>query len=465
MRPTIITLLAYLLTSQVFVKAQDYEVKALSINEKFSNEMAPFMLDSTLYFCSDRRNTTFVNYTNQNNQNIYRWYQAKYSNGKWSVPTVWMPNLQNKINNGPISFAVDGTKLAVTQNMQKNRGLDKGEAKMGLVIYEQNGSKFNNKKTFPFNDLANYSVGHPSFSPDGKTLFFTSDMNKGYGKTDIYISEFKNDTWSEPINLGKMINTPNDEIFPFCFSPDRLYFASNGLAGKGGFDIYYSIRKNGQWSEPVALPDPINSEADDYACFINANGETGFFTSNRGHSDNIYSFKSLIPDFPIKTQQVVDNYCFTFFEDGPYKADTIPVFYRWSFGDGQTAEGKQADHCFAGPGNYHVTLNAVDLIQKIDLLTVADYQVDLIKTEQVFISAPDSVKTGTNLNLSAAQSYLPNIVPTEYYWEMGDGTKLKGIEIQYTFTAPGTYTISCGTVDKNDPTLKYCSTKEIIVTE
>ena len=106
----------------------------------------------------------------------------------------------------------------------------------------------------------------PSFSSDGKTLFFASKREKGKGSSDIWKTELQPDgSWSEPVNLGDSINTPYEEMAPFIH-PDNLtlYFSSRGHIGMGGFDLFYS-RKNsdGAWTKPVNLGYPINTYADE----------------------------------------------------------------------------------------------------------------------------------------------------------------------------------------------------------
>jgi hypothetical protein len=72
---------------------------------------------------------------------------------------------------------------------------------------------------------------------------------------------------------------------------------------------------------------------------------------------------------------------------------------------------------------------------------------------------------GESISLNAAQSYFETIEPKDYYWDLGDGNKQKGVTINYIFRTKGKYIISCGTVDRQDSDYKYCSTKEIIVIE
>lgn len=143
-----------------------------------------------------------------------------------------------------------------------------------------------------------YSVGHASISKDGQTLYFVSDMQGGYGGTDLYrCMKLEDGSWGNPINLGKNINTEGDEMFPFI-SPkgNVLYFSSTGNSIFGGLDINKSFKSRANvFSKPVNLGAPINSNKDDFGIvFTDDNGQEGFFSSSRveglGGVD-IYKFK------------------------------------------------------------------------------------------------------------------------------------------------------------------------------
>lgn len=140
-----------------------------------------------------------------------------------------------------------------------------------------------------------YSVAYPSISPDGKYLFFTSNMPGGYGGTDIYVTTKQaNGTWSEPQNLGNQVNSPADEITPFYHEDGNLYFASNRQGGMGGFDIY-EAKKIGEFFERVKnVGSPINSEDDDISFIINDSKRIGYFASNRRGSFDIYRSNTLL---------------------------------------------------------------------------------------------------------------------------------------------------------------------------
>lgn len=124
----------------------------------------------------------------------------------------------------------------------------------------------------------------PSFSSDGRTLYFISKRKGGYGSGDIWMSVFQdNGKWSAPQNLGKTINTPGDEESPFIH-PDghTLYFASNGHVGMGGTDIYYSKKDStGNWGKPVNLGYPINTHKDENSLVVSATGDLAYMSSER----------------------------------------------------------------------------------------------------------------------------------------------------------------------------------------
>lgn len=150
-----------------------------------------------------------------------------------------------------------------------------------------------------------FNCGHPALSPDGTKLYFVSDMpgsmqdedREDRERTkDIYVVNYvrRGRTWGEPINLGPVINTPGNELFPYVHEDGTLYFSSDGHVTLGGLDILHASPTGEgptDWDEPVNMECPINSKSDDFGIILDTDKEHGFFTSNRGRGDDdIYEF-------------------------------------------------------------------------------------------------------------------------------------------------------------------------------
>jgi len=124
----------------------------------------------------------------------------------------------------------------------------------------------------------------PSLSSDGKTLYFASTREGGFGELDIWkCIKDKDNTWSAPINLGPEINTKGNEKSPFFHSDGQtLYFSSTGQLGYGGYDIFFSkLDKEDKWAVPKNIGYPINSEKDDLGFFVSTDGRSGYFASDK----------------------------------------------------------------------------------------------------------------------------------------------------------------------------------------
>ena len=146
---------------------------------------------------------------------------------------------------------------------------------------------------------ANFSVGQPSLSRDGKRIFFISDMPGGFGGTDIYYCDRKKDkSWGKPVNLGNSVNTFGHELFPYIDGRDSLYFSSDTHPGMGKLDIFRAIRDGKKWIEITNLKPPINSIGNDFGISMYQGQDKGFFSSDRFNgmgAEDIYSFIRIQP--------------------------------------------------------------------------------------------------------------------------------------------------------------------------
>lgn len=147
-----------------------------------------------------------------------------------------------------------------------------------------------------------YMYAHPSLSPDGSTLYFTSNMPGGKGGMDIWKVVRDGTGWSAPENLGGVVNTTRDEAFPTMRHNDTLYFSSNGHLGLGGLDIVYATREDDkEWTAVNdKLPSPINSPRDDFGLQLDPHGVGGIFASDRNGIDSLYHFSSYDPEIILK---------------------------------------------------------------------------------------------------------------------------------------------------------------------
>ncbi|QNK64748.1 OmpA family protein [Pedobacter sp. PAMC26386] len=165
--------------------------------------------------------------------------------------------------------------------------------RLQLIIAVKKDGKWGDIKSFPYNNVKEFSVGQAVTSKDGHLLYFTSDRPGGQGKTDIWYSEKQTDgSWGNPINCGPEINTPEEEAFPTIGINGKLYYSSRGKIGLGGYDIYVNKGEKDRWSKPSNLKYPVNTTSDDFYLVSN-DGKTGYFSSNRpggAGDDDIYSF-------------------------------------------------------------------------------------------------------------------------------------------------------------------------------
>ena len=166
-----------------------------------------------------------------------------------------------------------------------------------LYYSEYDGFDWSAPKPLPGKINRNDSwESQPSLSSDGKVLFFASDRPGGYGGSDIWYSVRNSDgSWKDPVNMGPVVNTDKNERSPFLHTDSKtLYFSSNGHDGLGGQDVFYSkLDSKRQWTTPVNIGYPINTENDEVDFFVSLDGKTGYFSSNNyGDQDwNIYQFE------------------------------------------------------------------------------------------------------------------------------------------------------------------------------
>ncbi|MFZ6050623.1 OmpA family protein [Halocola ammonii] len=289
-----------------------FNLEIAAINSKYS-DFAPVFMDDKVLFSSSRREgkgqTRTYNWNDQSYLNIFASDLEKDST--LANPDVLRNDLNTRFHEGTVSYDQNEGKLYITRNNYidgKQQKDENGNLNLGIFISSFNDGEFGDVQPFELNNK-NYSVGHPTLTSDGSTIYFVSDMPGGHGGTDIYYSEKIDEKWSEPKNLGPVVNSSGNEMFPYLVDDEVLYFSSDGHVGLGGLDLYY-FRLN--YNNPVAfnMGYPINTTHDDFGICVFENGKSGFLSSNRPGGmgdDDVYHYAIADPEKTVISGIVFDQ--------------------------------------------------------------------------------------------------------------------------------------------------------------
>ena len=214
---------------------------------------------------------------------------VKDENGKWQKPEAIEGELNSEYEEGACAFTPDYKTMYLTRCTMDS------EAPRPAQIYKSSRSdaSWSAPQLCDIMKDSITSVAHPAVSPDGKWLYFVSDMAGGMGGLDIWRVNIEGDAYGFIENLGTPINTQGNEMFPTFRPNGDLYFSSDGHQGMGGLDIYCAtLNEEKRWSVTNLLS-PMNSAGDDFGMTFEGERMRGYFSSNRGDArgwDHLYSF-------------------------------------------------------------------------------------------------------------------------------------------------------------------------------
>ena len=291
---------------------------------------------------------------------------SKMKDGKWSKPLNLIPYLGVDGDVYPTSLSADGTEMYLYRN----------DGYIGNLYY----SKYYDGEWHPIiklNDNINtkYWESHACVSNDGKKLYFTSNRKGGYGGLDIYVSEKDAEgNWGPASNLGAVINTPYNEETPFITeNGQRLYFSSYGHYNIGGYDIFYSVKKDTGWETPVNLGYPVNTTDDDLFFMPAHNGAGGYYAffgdDTYGQTDLYYY--NIFSDINPRTFKIRGSVSASSEETPKFPAEILLInkkldtVYRTTLAPGESTYSYDA-----AEGNYTMVLKADgfnEVSQNIDL--------------------------------------------------------------------------------------------------
>lgn len=250
--------------------------------------------DNEIIFTSTRKAATGKKESMITGQSYADLFRATFGiqKQKWQEPQLLDENfiINTGDEEGGATLSSTGEQMIFTRCRY-----DKSE-NMGAELFSSSQSRGSWSEPIKLQVVGDSIIAaHPALNEDESVLYFVSDMPGGFGGKDIWRAEKSGGTFTKPVNLGSVINTPGDEMFPFVRDNGELYFASNYHMGMGGFDLFVANEdEEGVWTIDN-MGSPMNSPFDDFGIGFVTGENKGMFTSNRKGSrgDDIYSF--LVP--------------------------------------------------------------------------------------------------------------------------------------------------------------------------
>jgi outer membrane protein OmpA-like peptidoglycan-associated protein len=285
--------------------SSSYKVTNVESLNTEESEFSPvfFNRNKAVMFSSNRRNTAARNkkFAWDDSYFIDVYTSEKKDSLKFESTMSMEKTISSTYHDGPACLSGDEKTVYLTKSnivTKTVKGALVNVVNLKLYILKKDSlGRLSKPESFPYNS-DNYSLGHATVTKDGTKMYFVSDMPGGWGQTDLYVSNFENGAWQQPENLGQAINTEGREMFPYVHEDGTLFFSTDGRAGLGGLDLYFTVPSMDAYFEPQSLGYPMNSNFDDFGFALNDDLQTGYFSSNRvggKGKDDIYYFRSKEP--------------------------------------------------------------------------------------------------------------------------------------------------------------------------
>ena len=269
----------------------DFRVTPLTAINTVESDISPLFVENQLFFSSVRDEFLGDAKRQELNTLFYDVYWVEVDErGNPVTQRGLVPGFGQMFHEGPAAWCKTTGELFVTLNNkpEDTRLSAKRKINLRLAIMKHINGEWVVTRDFPHNN-PEFNLAHPALSITGDTLVFSSDMEGGFGNSDLYMSIREEGQWSKPVNLGEKVNTFGNEMFPTFGPGGMLIFSSDGLEPNyGQLDIYYT--KIANESLPLNLGGNINSSSDDFGLAIHSSGKFGYFSSNRyaWRKDDIY---------------------------------------------------------------------------------------------------------------------------------------------------------------------------------
>ncbi len=250
-----------------------------TINSEYDDHSPVTNISETKMVFTSKRKGSTGNLKTTDGQYFEDIYISHKSDGKWGKPEKISYNINTMEHEASIALSVDGDELFIYKD-------DVGEGGNLYRSFYEN-EDWSKPEKLGSNINTEFDEGHATISPDGRTLYFTSNRRGGYGGFDIYyVNRLPDGQWGLAQNLGQDINTKYDEGGPFIHQDGTtLYFSSKGYNSIGGYDLFYTIMKDdGTFSKPENLGYPINTINDDVFYILSADGKRAYYSSEKDDS-------------------------------------------------------------------------------------------------------------------------------------------------------------------------------------
>ena len=284
--------------------SQDLRLENATLINSKRSEFSPMYYKDGLVYVG--------NYRTGENEFFQLWY-AELEDGRPQSVRPLKIQTDTNLHEGPVCFTPAGKEMFFTQSNISNGEIIEDQdlnvtLKINRAVRDFYGV-WGQISELPFNSNQ-YSTCHPTWDNKRKRLIFSSNRPGGEGKMDLYMSDYTNGTWTEPVNVGPQLNSINNEIFPYYHESGFLFFVSDRKEGFGGFDIYMAEWKEGGFTQPTILTAPLNTKYDDFGLVLNATATSGYFSSNRKKGrgqDDIYFLQSDISLLGLQAEETFEN--------------------------------------------------------------------------------------------------------------------------------------------------------------
>ena len=311
-----------------------YKIEKVKYINTRKNDFSPTVDEKNgydhVYFSSTRDESKGKRSSGITGEKFSDIYVTKFDRKQeWTDP-VPLDSINTEFDEGTPCIFDDGRKFYYTSCIA-----EKGK-KVGCQIYE--AQKVDGEWMNPVN-LAlvpdSVSIGHPAVSPDGNTIYFSARMQGGFGGADIWYVENGDEGWTRPKNMGHIINSAYDELFPYMRNDSTFFYSSTKHPTMGGLDIFIATKnQKGRWDSENLKP-PFNSNGNDFGIYYYKNEDKGYFTSDRKGSkgEDIYFFVKPPLEFALTgittdldTEKVLDSCVVMLFgSDGSIFRDTTSL--------------------------------------------------------------------------------------------------------------------------------------------